>query len=421
MSESSEPVRALRKDPAPPSELPPPEAQAAQKAQPMSSRNKLIIVIVAIVAVVAGVSYWLYERNFEDTDDAQIDGNISNLSSRVQGTVKAVYVEENQTVKAGQVLAELDPTDLEVALAQAKAQVAQAAAQLQAEDPSVPITQSSNRATLSTAGSDVLSAQAAISESKNSVAQLAAQLLEAQANDKNSQLIRQRAEQLLPDRAIAKQDYDQRVAQAQASAANVEAIRQSLAAAKDRVLQAEAKEASSRTHVAEVAANAPRQLATRRASVLYRQGQLDLAQAQLKEAENNVAYAKITSPVDGIVGRKSVNVGDRVAPGQQLLAISQVNSLWVTANFRETQLEHLKIGDKAELYVDAIHLDLHGEVESVGGATGSRYSVLPPENASGNYVKVVQRIPVRIKIDAGQRDMDRLRPGMSVEPKVRVR
>jgi membrane fusion protein (multidrug efflux system) len=170
-----------------------------------------------------------------------------------------------------------------------------------------------------------------------------------------------------------------------------------------------------------VKSNAPRQIATRRASVEVRQAALDVAKAQLDQAEKNLSYAKVLAPAAGIVAKKSIAVGDHVAPGQQVIALSQVQDLWVTANFRETQLEHIESGQPASLHVDALGIDLHGAVESIGGATGSRLSILPPENASGNYVKVVQRLPVRIHLDPGQEGLDRLRIGMSVEPRVTVR
>jgi membrane fusion protein (multidrug efflux system) len=183
----------------------------------------------------------------------------------------------------------------------------------------------------------------------------------------------------------------------------------------------QAKLAETQSRMAEATANAPRQLDARKASVLWREASLKAAQAQLAQAELNLSYAKILAPVSGIVGKKSVAVGDHVAPGQELIAIVATDSVWVTADYRETQLRRMHPGQEAVVHVDAIDTDLHGVVESIGGATGARYSVLPPENASGNYVKVVQRIPVRIKFDPpGQTGIDRLRPGMSVEPQVRL-
>jgi membrane fusion protein, multidrug efflux system len=385
-----------------------------------SGRKRIIGISVALVAAIAGTSYWAYERQFEDTDDAQIEANISNISPRVTGTVSAVNVIENQRVKVGDVLAEIDPSDLKVAVDLARAQVAQAQAQLEVEDPSVSITEMSNRTTEATSGADLASAAAGVAQSKKSVDQLAAQLVQAQANDKNAQIERQRAEQLIKQGAITQSEYDQRSAAAEASAANVDALRQALEAARAGVGEQVARLSSTQSRLAEIKANAPRQLATRRASVLWRQAELDAAKAQLAQAELNLGYAKILSPVPGIVGKKGVDVGDHVAPGQEIFAISQTDAVWVTANFRETQLRSIHPGQVATVHVDALDADLRGSVESIGGATGSRYSVLPPENASGNYVKVVQRIPVRIKLDPGQPGMERLRAGMSVEPKVKL-
>ncbi len=396
-------------------------APAKANAKPkLSKRKRVIIGIVATVVVCGGVGYWLYERHFEDTDDAQIDANISDISPRVTGTVIAVHVVENQPVAAGALLAELDPRDLQVAVDLARAQVAQAEAQLQGEDPSVAITETSNKTTVATTGSDIASASASVEQSKKTVDQLAAQLAQAQANDRNAQLDEQRAAALLKDGAISQADYDQKSSAADASAANVEAIRQSLAAARASVAGQQAHLSASESRLAEARANAPKQLEERRASVVWRQASLDAAKAQLAQAELNLSYAQIRSPVDGIVGKKNVDVGDRISPGQEIVAITQTQDVWVTANFRETQLAKIHPGQSASVHVDSIGATLHGSVESIGGATGSRYSVLPPENASGNYVKVVQRIPVRIKLDPGQPGMERLRPGMSVEPQVRV-
>jgi membrane fusion protein (multidrug efflux system) len=160
---------------------------------------------------------------------------------------------------------------------------------------------------------------------------------------------------------------------------------------------------------------------SRQATVQVRQANLELAQAQLRQAQLNVGYARVVAPADGIVGNRTVNVGDRIQPGQQLMALTQTGDLWVTANFRETQVRLMKAGGPAEVHVDALSRDYRGVVESFAGATGSRYSLLPPENAAGNYVKVVQRIPVRVRLEPGQPDVDRLRPGMSVEVTVKVR
>jgi membrane fusion protein (multidrug efflux system) len=398
---------------------------AAAAAAPASSaarpRRLGVVLGVAIALGAAGVAYWMHQRRFEATDDAQIDGSISNVSPRTSGNVTSVYVSENQPVKQGDVLAEIDPADLQIALAQAKAQVAQAQAQLDAEDPTVPITLTSNQSAVATAHSDVAAAQAGLAAARKDVEQLTAQLAQAEANNRTAQLEKQRSEKLVGQGAVSQSDYDTRLNTAAAAAASVDALRQSLAGAKDRVEQQQAQLVAHQSHAVEIASNAPRQVATRQASVAMRQAELELAKAQLAQAERNVSYAKITAPVSGIVAKKSIAVGDHVAPGQLVIAITQTDSLWVTANYRETQLERMQPGQPAAVHVDAIDLDLRGVIESIGGATGSRLSVLPPENASGNYVKVVQRIPVRIRLDAGQPGLDRLRIGMSVEPQVTVR
>jgi membrane fusion protein (multidrug efflux system) len=386
-----------------------------------ASRKRVLIIGGVLVAAAAASTYWVHSRQFEDTDDAQIDGTISNISPRIAGTVLAVNVVENQVVKQGDTIAEIDPTDLRIALDQARAQVAQAQAQLAAEDPNVSITVASNVSAVSSAQSDVAGAQAALSGARNDVAQLSAQIVQAEANDRQAQLEKARSQALVAQGAVSQSDFDQHANAAAATSANVEALRQALAAAKDHVAQQQAQITAFQSHFTEVKSNAPRQVATRAATLTVRQAALELAQAQEAEAEKNLSYAKIVAPVTGIVAKKSIAVGDHVSPGQQVVAIAQTDDFWVTANFRETQLEHVHPGQPATIPVDALGETLTGSVESVGGATGSRLSVLPPENAAGNYVKVVQRIPVRIHLDPGQPAMDRLRIGMSVEPQVRVR
>jgi membrane fusion protein, multidrug efflux system len=393
-------------------------AEVAAKAGGIPRRTKLIAGVVAAVLAIVGLSYYVYSRGYEDTDDAQIDGNISSISPRVAATVRSVTVQENQSVKAGDVLVELDPADLDVAVLQAKAQVAQAEAELDAEDPNVPILETSNRASESTAGSDVQASLASLAAARADIQQFTAQLIQAQANDRTAEVEKDRSTKLLLAGASTPSDFDNRNNTAQATAANVEAIRQSLASAKAREGESLAKVESARIHLDEVKSNAPRQVAARRATLAMRKANLDLARAQLSQAELNRSYATVVAPVGGIIGKKSVNVGDRVSPGQELMALSDTTDLWVTANFRETQLEKMHPNQKASIHVDAVGLNFTGSVESLGGATGSRYSVLPPENATGNYVKVVQRIPVRIRLDPNQSGTDRLRPGMSVEPKV---
>jgi membrane fusion protein (multidrug efflux system) len=378
------------------------------------------VIGAAVLVALIALAYYLYGRHFEDTDDAQVDANISNIGARVSGTVTRVAVVENQQVKAGDVMVEIDPTDLEVALAQAKASVAQAMAQLAAEDPTVVITMASNAAELTNASSNITSANAGLTAAERDVEQSAARLAEAEANQRNAALERQRAEQLFAQEAVPRAELDRRVTAAAAADAVADAARHSVAAANQRVAQQRAQLEGIRSRLTEVKRSAPRQLESRKAQVLFRQANLEAAKAQERQAELNLTYTKVRAPVDGIVARKGVNIGDHVSPGQQLVALAQTGDVWVTANFRETQLKRMRPGQTVSIKVDALSRSFSGTVESLGGATGSRLSVLPPENATGNFVKVVQRIPVRIHFDRGQQGLDLLRAGMSVEPNVRV-
>jgi len=370
--------------------------------------RRRIVIIAALAVVAAGaLLWWLHARKFEDTDDAQVDGYISSISPRVAGTVVRVLVEDNQQVKQGDPLVELDPTDLDVALAQARAAVAQAQAAVAAEQPTVSITATSNEATVRSAEDEVANAQADVDAARRDLDQ-------AEANNRFAQQQKQRAELLLASKTVPQQEYDQRETAADVAQAAV-------AVARKRVDQRVSRLQQAQTRLAEARANAPRQLVAREAGVSVRQANLELAQAQLRQAQLNLGYARVLAPVAGIVGKRTVNLGDRVQPGQQLMSLTQNDELWVTANFRETQIEHMKTGQPASVHVDAIDRNYDGTVATFAGATGSRFSLLPPENASGNYVKVVQRIPVRIVLKPGQPEMERLRPGMSAEPQVRVR
>jgi membrane fusion protein (multidrug efflux system) len=380
-----------------------PDASAAAKKRTLRGRVAIGLAVVALAAVL----YGLYARRYEDTDDAQIDGYVSSVSSRVSGTVTAVHFEDHQPVKAGDVLVELDPTDLEVALVQARAAVAQAEAAFAAEQPSVSITETSNLAAVRNAEADVDSARTDLE-----AAQRDADQADATSRLAESQLAR--AKQLVEGGSISPSDYDQRVAAADVARATAQAARQRLEGRRAKLQVA-------LTRQREVVQNAPRQLISKQAGVQVRQANLELAQAQLRQAQLNLGYARIIAAADGVIGRRTVNVGERIQPGQQLAALTQTGDLWVTVNFRETQIRLMRAGQPAEVHVDAVSRDYRGVVESFAGATGSRYSLLPPENASGNYVKVVQRVPVRVRLEPGQPEVERLRPGMSVEVTVKVR
>ena len=387
----------------------------------LERRRPYLIVVAALAVAAAGAGYWLYARQFETTDNAQVDAHIGHVSPRVFGTIQAVHVVEHQRVVAGQLLAEIDPADLRVAVAEARALVARAEAELQETDPTIFITDTSNRAAIASSTSDLASTRATAAEARNAVEQLTAQLAQAEAANRTAQAERRRVESLAGGGAVPQAEVEALVNAAEASRANTLALGHALKAARDRVSAHGARVAMAASKVVELQENAPHQMAVRRAALLARQAALDLAKARLARAELELGYGQIRAPSAGIVGKRAVNVGDRVAPGQLIIAIAHVQDLWVTANFRETQLRRLASGQQAELYVDALAVWLPGTVESFGGATGARFSLLPPENATGNYVKVVQRIPVRIRFQGSASTLERLRPGMSVEARVQIR
>ena len=389
--------------------------------KPMSPRLRVLLIVGAAVVVLGAAGYWYHGTFFEDTDDAQNDGYISSVSPRVAGTVTAVRVDDNQSVNPDQVLVELDPTDLRVARDQATAALAQAEAQLRAERSNTSVTETTNQTLVSTSSSDLASGQAGVAEAQQAALQANAQIKQAEADEQLAQTEKQRAEQLLQSGAIARAEYDSRVAAADAAAAKLEAQREGVEVARKHVDEESAKAFAASSKLREAQKNGPEELDAKRATVDLRKASVDAARSALEQAELNLGYATIRAPVKGIVGKRSVNVGDRVTVGQALLGITQTDKLWVTADFRETQVRRMHPGQHASVHVDALGRDFEGEVQSIAAATGSRYSVLPPENASGNYVKVVQRLPVRIQLDAGQAGLDLLRPGMSVEPQVRVK
>jgi membrane fusion protein (multidrug efflux system) len=325
----------------------------------MASRRRwpslAMLAVVAAIAVVFGANeLWRYLTSFESTDDAQIEGYIDPVSSRINGTVVRVAVDDNQTVKAGEILVQLDPRDYQVAVEQARANLEQAEAQ--------------------------------VNVARQNYAAWQAQLRQAEAADVRAQHDAQRYRALLGEKVASEEQYDQYVSAANMSSAGVAAGRASVGGAQ-------------------------RMIGSREADVLASHSALD-------QALLNLSYTTIKAPADGIVGKRTVQLGQRVEPGEQLMALTQSERVWVIANFKETQLERMQPGQPVTIYVDAFSRSFKGHVESLAGASGEKYSLLPPENATGNYVKIVQRLPVRIRLDPGQPGIARLRPGMSVEPTV---
>lgn len=392
---------------------------------PSRTRGRLralaVVLVIGAVVATAGVLYWNYAQGYESTDDAQVDGHLNGISSRIAGTIVNVCVDENQSVKAGDLVAEIDPRDYEIALSQAKAEVSQKQAEVQVEDPNVPITEVSSQTNILSAQADVATADAGVAWAERDLVAAQARLREAEANYAKAQEDVARYKALVDKDEVPRQTYDQAVSSVRALQAAVDSNRAATEASQKLVDQRRAQMAQVESRLAEANRNAPQQLAVSRANVAARQADTQVARTRVEQAALNLTYTKIYAPVSGVITKRNVEVGNRVQPGQQLFLIAQLDDLWVTADFKETQLQHMHPGQHATISVDAYGQTYQGYVESMPGATGTITSLLPPENASGNYVKVVQRLPVRIRFDKNQKEIERLRPGMSVEPKVQLK
>ena len=383
-------------------------------------RFRMFLIFGLIALVIVGFFLWRYFASYESTDDAQIDGHVNSISARVSGHVISLNVNDNQYVEAGTLLAEIDPADYQVIVQRAQADYEDAKASADAASVDVPIISVNTTSQLSSAEADVRSAQAGIRAARQQYQAAKANLQQAEANNLKAQNDLARYKQLVEKQEISQQQYDQAVAAANAGAAAVESARATADAVQAQVAQAEGKlaqaEASQR-----YASTGPKQLAVTRAKAQSAEAAAMRQKADLDQALLNLKYAKIVAPVTGIVSNRTVEVGQNVQIGQELLKIIPLDDIWVTANFKETQLRDMKPGQRTTIYVDATGTKYKGHVDSVAGASGARFSLLPPENATGNYVKVVQRVPVKIVFEAGETREHKLRPGMSVEPKVWIR
>jgi len=395
--------------------------EGGEAAQPNTRRRAIVLVVVAVLTLVA-VGLWWRSTFSEDTDDAQINGHLIQISSRVAGQVAKVYVDENQVVKAGDVIAELDPSDYKIAVENAEAALASAQAAAAAANVNVPITSVNTGSQLSSADANLTGSEAGVQLAEQQLEAAHAQVAQAKAGNTKAQADLERFKPLVEKDVISKQQFDAAVATADAAKAALSSARHSEDAAaeavnvaKEREKQAEAGLTSAKT--------GPDQVAAQKARAQQAEAMVLQVQAQLDMARQNLSYTRIIAPTAGIITRKSVEVNQNVAPGQNLTMLVSLEGLWVTANFKETQLRSMASGQAAEIEVDATGKTYHGKVTQIGGATGSVLSLFPPENATGNYVKVVQRLPVRIDFtDLQNEDPNhQLRPGLSVEPKVTVK
>jgi membrane fusion protein, multidrug efflux system len=382
-------------------------------------RRKIIFLVAGLVVLLVGLFLWHYFSSYESTDDAQVDVHLYPVSSRISGYVIKVNVGDNQYVEKGTVLVEIDPKDYKVAVSQAQANLANAEATAQSLNITVPITSVSTESQLSATASDVENATAGIVAAEKQLAAAHAQVEEAEANDVKAQDDLQRYKLLVDKKEVAAQVYDQALAAAKSSTASVVAARANEAAALEGVHQAHSRLANSEANHRS-AETGPQQVSSSRARARAAVADVEQKRAVLEQAQLNLQYTKILAPVSGEVN-KTVVVGMNVQPGQQLLTVVPLDEVWITANFKETQLRRMRVGQRAEILVDFSGRTFKGQVDSIAGATGPLFSLLPPENATGNYVKIVQRIPVKIVLEQGENLDHQLRPGMNVVPKVFLR
>jgi membrane fusion protein (multidrug efflux system) len=399
----------------------------------LTSQRRFRIAAGVLVLAIAAVAAWFYlTAAHQSTDDAQVDAHVTPIAARVGGTVLELPIADNQHVEAGTVLVRLDPRDYEIAVAKARAELADAEASALAARSTVPVTSAATVGTLSTAQGSVQQSQASIDQAQKELEQARARLVTAQsrvreveANATKSARDVERLRGLLAKDEVSQQQFDAAVAAADAQRASVETAKSQIVEAEAGIQVAEGKLMGARAGEQQAQAglksaqSGPEQVATMRARAASADARAQQAKAALDQAEMNLQYTVIKAPLKGTISRKTAELGQVVQPGQPLMALIPLDTVWVTANFKETQLKDMRPGQKATISVDAYggH-EYSGHVDSLSAATGARFSLLPPENATGNYVTVVQRVPVKIVLEAGQGADNVLRPGMSVDATV---
>lgn len=395
-------------------------------------RRRIVIPVVAVLVVIGiifGIRYVIFSMNHVSTDDAQIGGNITTVAPKVKGQVLDVYVHENQSVRKGDVLVQIDPSDLKVAVQQAQAALAQAQSNLVAAQEGVPLQSALTNAQtaqaqagVEQASTQIASGQAGVAAAQQRVDAARATAVAAQASSVKAQQDVARARTLVAQGAISQAEFDQYVAAAQAAAANAQAAQHNIDAANAQVQQAQ--QALQQAQAGAASSDAQLQQAQtgsentqiKSAQAQTALAQVKAAQAQLASAQLQLSYATVRAPVDGVVSKKSVDIGDNISVGQPLMAIAASQGLWVVANLKETQITNVRIGQPTSIHVDAFpKQDFEGKVESLSPATGATFALIPPDNASGNFTKVVQRVPARIWIDPQSDPQHLLRQGLSAE------
>jgi len=391
-------------------EEPPPATVAATEAPDerpaRKGRLRWLAVAGAVALLLGGLLFWLLRAGRVSTDDAQIDGHIMPLAARISGTVQEVHAQDNQFISAGTLLVQIDPTDYKVALAHAEAELAAATAGAQGARTSVPMMSTTTTGDVETADSDVASAAARLR-----MAQARVKETEAKATKAAQDL--ERMKTLVAKDEVSRQEYDAAVSAADAARAEHEGAVAQGRDAEAGVRGAQAKRTQAGT--------APEQVAIMRSKAAGAEAQVAQARAMVERARLDLEHTSVKAPVSGVISKKTVEMGQIIQPGQPLMAVVPLDDIWVTANFKENELRDIRPGQPVTIKVDAYGRQYRGKVDSIAAATGARFSLLPPENATGNYVKVVQRVPVKIVLDANRDAANVLRPGMSVNATVYLR
>ncbi|HTV15339.1 MAG TPA: HlyD family secretion protein [Acidobacteriaceae bacterium] len=383
------------------------------------SGKRWIIAASAVLLVVAGGFLWHYLSGFESTDDAQVDVHLYPVSARIPGYIAKVEADDNQWVEKGATLVEIDPEDYQVALARAQATLENAEATAKSLNIDVPVSSVATSSQLKFTSSDIQNAQEAIEAAEKEAAAAHARVLETLAENVKAQDDVTRYRLLLVKQEVPKQVYDHAYAAAATDVAAIAAAEADEAAAQQAVEEAHSRLTEAQAHYDDAEAG-PQRVASTRARAAAAVADVNQKRASVEQAELNLGYTKIFAPVSGEVTKKVV-VGLNVDPGEQLLTVVPLDQVWITANFKETQLKHMRVGQKASIKLDSNGHTYSGHVDSIAGGTGPIFSLLPPENATGNYVKIVQRVPVKIVLDPGETRDHQLRPGMNVEAKVYLR
>jgi membrane fusion protein (multidrug efflux system) len=396
--------------------------EAEVKDPRQKSRRRFIIILVVAILIVGALLWYWRSTFYEDTDDAQVNGNLIQLSSRISGNVIAVNFNENSQVKAGQVLAELDPTDYQNAVQQDEANLDASQANLESAQVNIPVSRINSGTNINSAAATVGQANQGVVQAQHQLQANQAQVAQAQANYIKAKLDVERYTPLVQRDIISKQQFDQAVATASADQASVNQAEQNVTAAQANVHIMRDKVTQTLAQL-QYAKTGPDQVKIQKAKADQAAAQVEQSRAELAQAKLNLSYCHIVAPVDGIIASKSIQAGQNVAVGQNMATLASLDDIWITANFKETQLDNMRSGQAVTISVDAYGGKKYdGVVTQIGGATGSVLSLFPPENATGNYVKVVQRVPVRIDLKYPSEDKDHLlRPGLSVEPKVRIK